>query len=174
MIDMPAPEKTMQSDEQDLCDVRVDAEGWAEIDAAGLAERCFDAFRNAYPHSDKPLSVLFSDDEAVRALNRDFRGRDKPTNVLSFPAGGGAPDAYPHLGDIVLALETCREEAAARGVRLADHAGHLLIHGMLHLIGYDHRDETAAARMEAEESVLLERVGLADPYREPAGDDDEQ
>lgn len=106
--------------------------------------------------------VLLTDDAAVHDLNTRFRDRDQPTNVLSFPAAGSAA---PHLGDLVLAYGVCAAEAAAQGKSLADHLTHLTIHGVLHLLGRDHVDETEAEAMEAEERTLLARLGVADPYR---------
>ena len=115
------------------------------------------------------LSLLFAGDEAVRALNRGFRGKDKPTNVLSFPAPvpPGLPGSRP-LGDVVLAFETVAWEAENEGKTLADHARHLIVHGTLHLLGYDHETDAEAERMEALEVKALARLGIADPYREAA------
>lgn len=114
------------------------------------------------------VTILLSDDEEVRALNRQFRGADKPTNVLSFSAGGGAtePGAPPYLGDVILALETVALEADAQGKSFPDHATHLAVHGVLHLLGHTHDAEEDAARMEALEVAALARLGLPDPYAE--------
>jgi probable rRNA maturation factor len=106
--------------------------------------------------------VLLTDDAAIHDLNLRFRDRDRPTNVLSFPA---AESAAPHLGDLVLALGVCAAEAAAQGKSLADHLTHLTVHGVLHLLGRDHVDEVEAEAMEAEERTLLASLGVADPYR---------
>ena len=91
--------------------------------------------------------MLLTDDETVRDLNNRFRGKDKPTNVLSFPA---AESAAPHLGDLVLAHGVCAAEARAQGKALADHLSHLTVHGVLHLLGRDHADDGEAEAMEAE------------------------
>lgn len=111
------------------------------------------------------VSVLLTDDAGVRALNARWRALDKPTNVLSFPA---APPGRLHqaamLGDIALAYETLAREAERDGVSLADHYRHLVAHGFLHLIGYDHETEDEAERMEALETRVLARFGVADPY----------
>lgn len=107
------------------------------------------------------LSVLLTDDAQLRALNHDFRGLDKPTNVLSFPAAANA-DAY--LGDVALAYETTRNEARAAGKRLADHATHLAVHGVLHLLGFDHVTPRQAREMEPLETRILAELGIADPY----------
>lgn len=117
-------------------------------------------------------SLLFTCDAEVHTLNREWRGRDKPTNVLSFPMLGRtelaalATDGPPVLlGDIALAGETCAREAEAKGIALADHAAHLIIHGLLHLAGHDHVGSDAEAEeMEALETAILAKLGLADPY----------
>ncbi|MBU1347164.1 MAG: rRNA maturation RNase YbeY [Alphaproteobacteria bacterium] len=113
------------------------------------------------------IVVLLTGDEAVRELNARFRDKDRPTNVLSFPA---APmpgvDPVP-LGDIVLAYGVCAGEAQAQGKRLEDHLTHLVVHGVLHLLGRDHEIEAEAEAMEAEERVILARLGVSDPYTLP-------
>ena len=105
--------------------------------------------------------VLLTDDDAVRDLNARFRDKDRPTNVLSFPA---PESAAPHLGDIVLAYGVCAAEAEAQGKTLADHLSHLIVHGVLHLLGRDHEDDDEAEEMEAEEREILARIGIPDPY----------
>ena len=112
------------------------------------------------------LCINLADDAGVRGLNARWRGLDKPTNVLSFPAAPPAEIGGARLlGDIVLAFETLVREAADEGKPLADHYRHLVAHGFLHLLGFDHDDEVDAARMEAIETRILERLGVADPYR---------
>ncbi len=110
------------------------------------------------------VSVRLSDDEDIALLNGQFRGKPKPTNVLAFPA---APEAMAHglLGDVVLAFETVEREAGAQGKPLADHVSHLVIHGFLHLLGYDHDTAAEAAEMEGLETRILARLGIPDPYR---------
>jgi probable rRNA maturation factor len=111
------------------------------------------------------VSLCLADDAALRALNLRWRGIDKPTNVLSFPSA--PPDRLGDattLGDIALAHETLAREAEDLGVSLADHYRHLLVHGFLHLIGYDHETEAEAERMEALETRILTRLGVGDPY----------
>ena len=108
------------------------------------------------------LCIVLADDSLQRRLNREFRGRDKSTNVLSFD---GAPGA---LGDVVLALETIAAEAEAQGKTLAAHVTHLVVHGVLHLMGHDHERPGQARRMERLEIEILARLGIADPYRLPA------
>jgi len=111
------------------------------------------------------VSLCLADDAALRALNSRWRGIDKPTNVLSFPSSseGRLADATM-LGDIALAYETLAREAEDLGVPLADHYRHLIAHGFLHLIGYDHETDAEAERMEALETRILKRLGAADPY----------
>ena len=118
------------------------------------------------------IAVRLTDDIEVQALNRDFRGKDKPTNVLSFPQVqddlleglANSDDGEILLGDIVLARETCAREAEEKGVSLADHATHLIVHGTLHLVGYDHMDDASATAMEALEVKALASLGIANPY----------
>jgi probable rRNA maturation factor len=109
-------------------------------------------------------AVALSSNSTVRRLNAAYRGKDNPTNVLSFPAPAGmAADGPRALGDVVLALETLLDEAAAAGIPPAHHFQHLLIHGLLHLSGYDHEADAEAERMEALETALLARLGVPDP-----------
>jgi probable rRNA maturation factor len=120
--------------------------------------------------SEGDVSLYLADDSALRALNLSWRGIDKPTNVLSFPSAAGRPGEARTLGDIALAYETLAREAEDLGVSLADHYRHLLVHGFLHLIGYDHETDAEAERMEALEAKILARLGVADPYaREVVG-----
>jgi probable rRNA maturation factor len=116
------------------------------------------------------VSLCLADDAALRALNLSWRGIDKPTNVLSFPAARGRTSEMPMLGDIALAYETLSREADDLGVSLAHHYRHLLVHGFLHLIGYDHETDAEAERMEALEARILARLGVGNPYaREVVG-----
>jgi probable rRNA maturation factor len=110
------------------------------------------------------LTVALADDARLRALNHDFRGRDRPTNVLSFPDGAARPDGVVQLGDVALAFETCAAEARAQGKTLRAHLTHLVVHGVLHLLGHDHMRPDEARRMEALERVVLAGLGVADPY----------
>ena len=111
----------------------------------------------------REISVLLCDDAAIRDLNRQWLEIDKPTNVLSFPASGPAHSDAP-LGDIALAFETIAREAHAEGKTIDDHVTHLVIHGTLHLIGYDHGTDAEADAMEARERTILATLGIADPY----------
>lgn len=136
---------------------------------AAIAESAFPALADAVRPVD--LSIVLTSDEQVRVLNAQWRGKDKPTNVLSFPQAepeefeqAATPGPELMLGDIVLALGTCAREAEEKAIPLADHAAHLLVHGTLHLLGYDHGDDASAEDMEARETRALARLGLADPY----------
>ena len=138
--------------------------------AAALALTPFASLADAAPLVE--VAVRLTDDAEVHALNRDFRGKDKPTNVLSFPqvqadlleTMANSDDGEILLGDIVLARETCVREAGEKGVSVEDHATHLIVHGMLHLVGYDHMDDVSAAAMEALEVKALASLGIANPY----------
>ena len=115
------------------------------------------------------VSLLFTDDARVRVLNRQYRGQDKPTNVLSFPAAPLIPGKLgPPLGDIVMARETIAAESTAQGLDSAAHLTHLIVHGFLHLVGYDHETDDEAAVMERLETVILGRLGIADPHADSA------
>jgi len=141
-----------------------------EAAAAALALTPFASLADAAPLVE--ISVRLTDDTEVHALNRDFRGKDKPTNVLSFPqvqadlleTMSNSDDGEILLGDIVLARETCAREAEEKGVSLEDHATHLMVHGVLHLVGYDHMDDVSATAMEALEVKALASLGIANPY----------
>ena len=153
----------------------IDIDGWPSGDWAALAERARSATAQVEPAIGNPrlsTSLLFTSDEEVHALNKEWRGKDKPTNVLSFPMLERgelldlAPDGPPEmLGDLALAHGTCAREASEKGISLEDHATHLLIHGLLHLAGHDHIDSDAQAEaMEALEIAALAKLGIADPY----------
>jgi len=154
-------------------EVLVEATGWGA--AVGNLERlCANACQAIVHEGPKGLksgtvAVLFTDDDAVRRLNRDFRDQDKPTNVLSFPADIGERFHIPEgevlpLGDIALALETCLHEAKRDGKTIEDHVTHLVVHGILHISGYDHIDDRDALEMERLERSILGRLGIGDPY----------
>jgi probable rRNA maturation factor len=114
---------------------------------------------------DAELSLVFTDDAHIRSLNRKFRAKNKPTNVLSFPAAPATKGGIgPILGDIVLAAETVAKEAEAEGLTLDVHLAHLILHGFLHILGYDHEGEDEATVMEGLETAILGEVGIADPY----------
>jgi probable rRNA maturation factor len=144
----------------------------SEAAAAALALTPYASLARAAPLVE--ISVRLTDDAEVHALNRDFRGKDKPTNVLSFPQVqddlleglANSDDGEILLGDIVLARETCAREAEEKGIAIVDHATHLIVHGTLHLVGYDHMDDASAAAMEALEVKALASLGIANPYAE--------
>lgn len=146
-------------------DVIIDDDRWAgELgDAAALAEECRTAAARFEPRLGAGAALLLADDRTLQDLNSRFRGRDKPTNVLSFPSGGGV-DGF--LGDIAIAFETCRREAVEQGIAFRCHAAHLIVHGLLHLAGHDHEREEEAERMESLETEILAQLGIADPYRD--------
>jgi probable rRNA maturation factor len=119
------------------------------------------------PAPEAELSIVFTSDSAMAELNRVWRGKAEPTNVLSFPAAGGAwPGAPQALGDVVLAAGVVSREARAQGKPLANHTSHLIIHGLLHLVGYDHEDDAKAEAMERLEAEVMARLGLPDPYED--------
>ena len=119
-----------------------------------------------FPGETIGISLLFTDDEAMRHINARWREKDWPTNVLSFPSRQIAPGAMPDrmLGDIVLARQTIAREAARDGIAFGDHVAHLLVHGLLHLIGYDHMSDAEARQMENLETRILSELDLSDPY----------
>ncbi len=143
-------------------------------DAEALAERALDiaAEKSGIAFLDgAELSILLSDDDHIRAVNQEWRGIDKPTNVLSFPAVTPEKIARaPFLGDIILAQETVAREALADGKALADHFTHLVIHGYLHLLGFDHINDQDAEKMEALETAILAELDIPDPYAESAAE----
>jgi probable rRNA maturation factor len=164
-----------------MIDVIVDAGPlWpAEPDWAALALDAARAALSQTPHGDLignpsmvEISVKLADDAEVQALNAAYRGKDKPTNILSFPmtqidlldAIDIGDDGETLLGDIILAHETCAREAQEKGISLVDHTTHLIVHGTLHLVGYDHENDAEAVAMEAIETRALASLGLADPY----------
>lgn len=136
--------------------------------AAAIAESAFPQLTDG-PRAVE-ISLRLASDEEVKLLNAQWRGKDRPTNVLSFPMSEGAeltaaiqgPELM--LGDIIMAHGVCAAEAEAKAVPIERHAAHLMVHGTLHLLGYDHEDETQAADMEAREVRALARIGIADPY----------
>jgi probable rRNA maturation factor len=110
------------------------------------------------------VTVIVEDDARIRALNKLWRGLDKPTNVLSFPSPDSQPGPARTIGDIAISYETAAREAAAEAKPLAGHVAHLAVHGFLHLLGYDHESDADAEEMEGLERVILARIGVSDPY----------
>lgn len=166
-----------------LVDCVITDRRWSDIDLPALAERAARAVLNAHALSPEAfeIALLACDDARIAELNATFRSRAMPTNVLSWPASAprklpdGAPPALPEpgapgdpaaLGDLALAWETCAREAREAGLSLGDHATHLVVHGVLHLLGFDHMRDADAALMEAIEIRLLALLGVANPYDE--------
>ena len=158
-----------------LLDIDLDPAWPADADWAAVAEKAARVLSGMVPELGNPrlsASLLFANDSEVHALNREWRGKDRPTNVLSFPMLEReellalTPQGPPELlGDLALALETCQREAAEKGIGLDHHAVHLIIHGLLHLAGYDHETSAQDARaMELLEIKALAQLGIADPY----------
>ncbi|MCB1372241.1 MAG: rRNA maturation RNase YbeY [Rhodobacteraceae bacterium] len=149
-----------------LEDPRWEAAGLEAVATSAARAALLEVGRDPAQHE---LSLLACDDARIAGLNETFRGVAKPTNVLSWPAFEGAVpqpggDGPVFLGDMALAFETCAREAQAAGIPLAAHAAHLVVHGLLHLLGHDHEDDTAAEAMEAIETKTLASLGIADPY----------
>ena len=148
--------------------IQIEDAGWRALlpDVERLAAAAAEAaLAAAAAASADEVAILLTNDAEVQALNLRFRGKDAPTNVLSFPAG---PNPHGHLGDVALALGVCAAEAKAQSKPLGDHLQHLVAHGVLHLVGYDHQDEAEAEAMEALEREILAGLGVADPYAERA------
>jgi probable rRNA maturation factor len=153
----------------------VEAAGWPDAEVLeALSERTVAAAcayleketGQDFPDRGCELSLVFGDDSAMRSINRQWRGKDKPTNVLSFPAGPVRPGERPGpmLGDIVFAVETVTREADATGIAFDNHLSHLLVHGFLHLLGYDHMNDADAGVMEGHETRIMAMLDLSDPY----------
>jgi probable rRNA maturation factor len=163
-------------------DIEADEEWDSSTDWSLLVRRAAEAAiaESAFPQlaeAERPveLSVRLTGDEEVRALNSRWRGRDKPTNVLSFPMAderdlilANVVEQELLLGDIILARGVCEREAADKNIPVERHAAHLLVHGTLHLLGYDHHGDAEAAEMEQREVRALARLGIASPYEDSA------
>lgn len=155
-------------------EIRISAGDWralvSDVDAL-VRETAVAAWRAGGGKGAVEISVLLADDATLRDLNARHRGRDKATNVLSFPAGpmpGSPPPVL--LGDVALACEIVAAEARVQGKAVGDHVRHLVAHGVLHLLGYDHQDDGTAEAMERIERAVLAGFGVADPYAPPAAD----
>lgn len=144
-----------------VIDIQVQSPLWATEPAAEDTVRAAINAAAVLVPAQGEVSVLLADDAALRALNRTWRKVDKPTNVLSFPASG---PGRALVGDIAIAFETVRGEAAAEGKPFLHHLAHLAVHGFLHLMGYDHETDSQADAMEGIERAALARLAIADPY----------
>jgi len=152
-------------------DVLIESDAWQALpDAEDIVRRAIASAATtmaATRHRRTELSVLLCDDKTIAGLNARWRGQERPTNVLSFPAPplpGAAPDGTVPLGDIAVAYETVVREAGEHGRPVSDHLSHLVVHGFLHLLGYDHHMDGEAEQMERIERDILARIGIADPY----------
>jgi probable rRNA maturation factor len=154
-------------------DIEIEDEAWtkAEPEAEALVWRAAQAVLDAHQDIEgQGIVILLADDDSVQALNRDFRQKDYATNVLSFPSPQG-PEANPEgqIGDIALAFGVCQREAIEQGKSLAHHLQHLVAHGVLHLLGYDHEGDEEAESMEALEREILATLDVPDPYAADQG-----
>ena len=155
--------------------VNISAAGWtrALADAKAICRRAALSALAGAGNDSLELSILLTGDAQSRNLNRDYRGRDEPTNVLSFPGfpgfpgspGSPAAEAPRMLGDVIVAYETTEREAERDGKSLGDHLRHLIVHGVLHLLGFDHQTKAEALEMESREVSVLKTLGVGDPYR---------
>ena len=165
----------------DLVETVIEDARWEAFGLPALAERAARIALEALglPVAGFTISLMGCDDARIAGLNSDFRGKPQPTNVLSWPSedraaafvgedperpGPGEADDPESLGDIAIAWETCIREAEVQGKTMADHATHLVVHGVLHLLGYDHIEEEDAALMEGHEVRILASLGVSDPY----------
>ena len=145
--------------------IEIEHEAWRDI--AGFDVLAMRAATLATDEIPGEIVLVLAGDSEVQILNREWRGHDKPTNVLSFPANPDMPlpdGAEPLLGDVIIAYETAAREAAEQSKSVSDHATHLIVHGILHLLGYDHDTEPEAEAMAARERAILASLGIKDPY----------
>jgi probable rRNA maturation factor len=150
-------------------DVLIESEAWHDLPAAeDVAQHAVAMAASGAGIRNAELSILLCNDDTIAALNGRWRGQEKPTNVLSFPAvplhGGAAFQVKMPLGDIAIAYETLVREARESGKTASAHLSHLVVHGFLHLVGYDHETDDEAEEMERLERDILGRIGVADPY----------
>lgn len=152
-----------------MIDLEIEDQAWlaAEPDAEALALAVTQATLAYIDFTEGSVTLLLTDDQSVRELNLRFRQKDSATNVLSFPA---PQNPERHLGDVALAYGVCAREAAEQGKPLAHHLQHLVAHGVLHLVGYDHETDAEAEQMEGLERVILAGLGIPDPYAAEQGD----
>ncbi|WP_295733028.1 rRNA maturation RNase YbeY [uncultured Bartonella sp.] len=152
-------------------DIAINADGWQSEDSLRmLVDRVLEATLHGleFDDVDSELSLVFTDDANIRTINAKWRQIDKATNVLSFPAFPIQPGQRPGpiLGDIVIARETVQHEAQEENKSFDDHLSHLIVHGLLHLTGYDHQNDDEAEQMESLERKILASLGISDPYND--------
>lgn len=160
--------ETAAADEASTVEAIVEDDRWTASladDPAALAAACAHALCVELGRGSVEAAILFADDARVRDLNARFRGKDEPTNVLAFPTG----ERTGHAGDVVLGFETVRSEAAAADLSLRDRTAHMIVHGLAHLLGFDHHTDDDAAAMETIEARALSRLGVNDPYLDDNG-----
>ena len=162
----PREKTSEQTPDADMSiDVMIDSGLWKKHPGAeDIVRKAIAEATQAVPHKRAEMAVVLTDDSAMQALNKRWRGTDKPTNVLSFPAQATPAAAAAHLGDIVIAFETTALEAEREGKPFAHHLMHLVVHGYLHLLGHDHETDREAKAMERLETKILARIGIPDPY----------
>lgn len=186
IVDDPDDSPTSATTSGMTVDVVAEDARWADIEgAAELTTRLAEISRATLVHAGGrwpgravEMGIVLADDGLVRRLNRDYRGKDRSTNVLSFALTDNADDPAPEtaadsapplmLGEVYLAYETVAAEAAEQNKTILDHTRHLVVHGVLHLIGYDHQEKAEADTMERLEAAVLDRFGVADPYAAPS------
>lgn len=152
----------VETDTNILCDDWPDISGVIEnVKKALQSHDAFAGFKNGVE-----ISLVLADNDFVQKLNRDYRGKDKPTNVLSFPQDPEPGAAEIHLGDVVMAYETVLKESAEQNKLFGNHVTHLLVHGILHLLEYDHENDEEAEEMESLEIRILETLGIKNPYED--------
>lgn len=168
----PGPRPAHVQSEQGHVDLLIEFQGWRKLDGVEhMVHRAYEACAERIEGiASRELSIALSSDDAVAELNGRYRGKPLPTNVLSFPAFGGPapPDAEPlPLGDIIIAYETVMQEARAEDKLVLSHLAHLVVHGILHLVGYDHETDDEAECMENLEREILASLTIPDPYLTP-------
>ena len=157
-------------------DVIIEDPRWDALNLTNIAQAAANAALTYFDLPEFTACVMGCDDARIAVLNADFRGKPQPTNVLSWPSeergahvAGTVPDAPdptdPELGDIAIAYDICAAEAVTAGITMADHTTHLIVHGLLHLLGYDHERDADATLMEGLETQILGKMGLSDPYK---------